>query len=152
LLGEGLLNLGQAGAALLDPAAGVRPSLLGALAQVRDQVVDGGQGQVSRAKRCQQRGPQVVDVRVFSHGFSLHGLFSFGFGAYLVWELGQASAPSGGVVKTRGLTLHAACGEPPDSSGRSMVELLCRTDVFDDYVGPTDCGGSAGFGAGSRPP
>ena len=64
LLGQLLLKLGQASTALLDPAAGVGASLLGALTELAEQVVDRGQGQVSGAQCSEQRGLQVLDGRV----------------------------------------------------------------------------------------
>src|SRR6202034_3021263 len=54
LLGYFLLQLGQAGTALLDPATGVRAGLFGALTELAEQVVDCCQGQVSGAQCSKQ--------------------------------------------------------------------------------------------------
>ena len=61
-----LLQLGQAGAALLDARLGVGAGLAGTLAQGGDDLVDPLEGQVGGADSGEQRGLQVVDGRLGS--------------------------------------------------------------------------------------
>src|ERR1700733_5595082 len=97
LLGYFLLQLGQAGTALLDPAAGVRAGLFGALTELTEQVVDCCQGQVSGAQCSKQRGLQVVDGRVVvvRHGWFLSSFSLCVSGLALGFPVIQRWSPPG---------------------------------------------------------
>ncbi len=61
------LQLGQRGTTLLDTLGGLGAGVAGALAQVGQDLVDGGQGQVGGADCSEQRGLQVFDGGVLGH-------------------------------------------------------------------------------------